>query len=171
MLQELLSKLAGDELLVLIIVIGGLLLAAITIIAAHWRHVRVAEIQAALKRQMIERGMSAGDIEKVLQASTAPNAEEADVQFTGNPGEDKARLVNLLIDNGYEAGDVQRILLAFHDPACAGQEARDIAQKAGALRVLIDNGMESEDIEKVLRGFNGTAEPQAPALQNAERYA
>ena len=36
--------------------------------AANWRKVKVSEHQTALKQQMIERGMSAADIEAVLRA-------------------------------------------------------------------------------------------------------
>jgi hypothetical protein len=157
MLQELLSKLAGDEVVVLALVVGGLLLAAIAVVAHHWRHVRVAELQLALKRQMLERGMSAADIEKVLHASAASHPAEpgGEVCFTGNPAEDKTKLVSILLDNGYEAEDIERILRAVHDPACPGQDSNTLAQKAAALKVLIENGLEAEDIEKVLHGFAG----------------
>jgi hypothetical protein len=37
-------------------------------IVTNWRKVRVAEQAAALKQSMIERGMSAEDIERVLKA-------------------------------------------------------------------------------------------------------
>jgi hypothetical protein len=48
----------------------------VTSIAISWRKVRTSEHLAALKQTMIERGMSAEDIERVINA--------------GLPGEDKA---------------------------------------------------------------------------------
>jgi hypothetical protein len=69
MLEEMLSKLSGGQVIGLAAVVGALLLAVIAIVAKEWRCIRVAELQADLKRQMLERGMSAADIEKVLQAS------------------------------------------------------------------------------------------------------
>ena len=38
-------------------------------ISAYWYRIRKAEIEADLKRAMIERGMSADEIERVLKAS------------------------------------------------------------------------------------------------------
>jgi hypothetical protein len=172
MFQELLSKLAGDEVVVLTLVVGALLLAAVAIVAHHWRQVRVAELQAALKRQMIERGISAADIDKVLQAPNPPeeteDTEEA-ASFTGNPAEDKTRLVSLLLDNSYEAEQIERILRAFHDPACHAPDSTTLAQKAATLKVLIENGLEVEDIEKVLHGFDGAGGQQTTALPNMAR--
>jgi len=41
---------------------------AIVIIAVQWRKMRQAEIDAALKQEMIQRGMSANEIATVLEA-------------------------------------------------------------------------------------------------------
>jgi len=42
--------------------------AVVWIIAHYWRRTRVAAYNARLKQLMIERGMSAGEIERVLRA-------------------------------------------------------------------------------------------------------
>lgn len=47
---------------------GGILAGIVGTIATNWRRVRVAEQDAALKQNMIERGMSAEDIVRVLSA-------------------------------------------------------------------------------------------------------
>ena len=64
-------------------VTGGILIAIIAIVSGVWSRARRAESRArqveaelALKQEMIERGMSADDIERVLkagQASAAPS--------------------------------------------------------------------------------------------------
>ena len=41
----------------------------VSTISYYWSKVRRAEIEAALKQEMIQRGMSADEIEKVLAAS------------------------------------------------------------------------------------------------------
>lgn len=46
--------------------LGGSLLFAI-IYSVQWRKVRIAEMELSLKSQMIERGMSAEEIERVLR--------------------------------------------------------------------------------------------------------
>jgi hypothetical protein len=40
------------------------------IIALSWKRVRQLDIEAALKKEMLDRGMSAADIERVIGAST-----------------------------------------------------------------------------------------------------
>jgi len=44
-------------------------------IAHNWRRVRTSEHLAALKQNMIERGMSAEDIERVINAGLPAGAE------------------------------------------------------------------------------------------------
>ena len=48
--------------------------AVVWIIAHYRRKTRVAAYNARLKQLMIERGMSAGEIERVLQADGSPGA-------------------------------------------------------------------------------------------------
>jgi hypothetical protein len=52
------------------IVGGGLLIGLIAVAGGIWSDVRKKEIAAALKHDMLERGMSADDICKVLEAGT-----------------------------------------------------------------------------------------------------
>ena len=46
-------------------------------IASNWRKARIAEQQAVLKREMIERGYSADEIERVLAAGARPDDKKA----------------------------------------------------------------------------------------------
>jgi hypothetical protein len=73
-MMELLSKFDSDQLLGLILggiaIGGGLLCGIIGIIAGTWQKVRRAEITAALKQDMLNRGLSADDIRTVLEAGS-----------------------------------------------------------------------------------------------------
>ena len=64
------NRLNGGEFIGLVAVAGGLVIAVIAIIASYWRSVRVAEIEGSLKQQMLDKGMTAADIEKVLNAGS-----------------------------------------------------------------------------------------------------
>lgn len=84
-MSELLSRMDGGQLLGLVAIVGGLLLMAATAIAGIWAGVRHADFQArqaeaetALKQDMISRGMSVDDIERVLTASSAGVKKESD---------------------------------------------------------------------------------------------
>ena len=62
----------------LIIPALALLIPIVAIIAHHWQQVRRAELERRLKEQMLERGMSAEDIERVLAAgSLTPDHQSA----------------------------------------------------------------------------------------------
>ena len=69
------SKLNGGELLGLcgivlglIAVLGGLTLGFAVLVAVYRRRVQLDDMEATLKMEMIQRGMSAEDIAKVLEA-------------------------------------------------------------------------------------------------------
>jgi hypothetical protein len=57
---------------------GGIGFAALCIsvaaysIAVEWRKVRQAQMEADLKREMIQKGLSADEIERLLKASAPP---------------------------------------------------------------------------------------------------
>jgi hypothetical protein len=64
MIQELSSAFGREGLFWLVV---GLIVLGV-VIANQWRKIRQAEIQAALKQDMLERGMSAEEIKLVLEA-------------------------------------------------------------------------------------------------------
>ena len=69
-MSEFLQKLSGGELLGLSfwVIMGVTWLT--WIVAEQWRRGRTTELEIMLKQEMLQRGMSADDIVKVLQASS-----------------------------------------------------------------------------------------------------
>jgi len=61
--------------LVAIVLAAGVIVAVISTIAVQWRKEREAAYNARLKQIMLERGMSAADIARVIDAGVPPNAE------------------------------------------------------------------------------------------------
>lgn len=59
----------GEEVGVAFFVVGGLVF-TISILAHHWRKHREAAYNARLKQLMIERGMSADEILRVVEATS-----------------------------------------------------------------------------------------------------
>jgi hypothetical protein len=71
--SELLQNLTGGQLLGLVamllsFLVGGAV-ALTAIVTAHWRKARQAEREAALKHEMLQRGMSAEEIVLVISAT------------------------------------------------------------------------------------------------------
>jgi hypothetical protein len=115
---DVLSTFRAGELIALVAVSGGLVIGLTAVIAGVWHKVRLAELQASLKQQMLNRGMSAVEIQQVLIASSPADASasEQKVVFSGNPVTDKAILAKFLAENGYEGNDIARVLEAFDPP-------------------------------------------------------
>src|SRR5262245_5981784 len=110
--MEFLNKLDGGEIIGFTAVLGGMLIAIFAVVAVQWRRVRIAEIEGSLKQQMLEKGMSAAEIETVMKASQEP-AGSGSVTSTGNEAADRAALVQRMVDNGYEGEDIERVLKAY----------------------------------------------------------
>jgi hypothetical protein len=68
MVQELLALFGRDMAFILVLVVFNALVGLAFFIVIQWRKIRQAEIQAALKHDMLERGMSAEQIKLVLEA-------------------------------------------------------------------------------------------------------
>jgi len=65
-----LSRFNFGELMGFLTVGGGLLMGLVAIVGSFWTDVRKKEIAAALKQDMLNRGMSAEEIRTVIDAGT-----------------------------------------------------------------------------------------------------
>jgi hypothetical protein len=70
MLADMLSRFNFGELMGFLSVGGGLLIGLVAVAGGLWVEYRKTEITAALKQEMLGRGMSADDIKLVLDAGT-----------------------------------------------------------------------------------------------------
>jgi hypothetical protein len=85
MLSQWIGKLTGEEwglgvflALTILAIVAGTVIALFHIAASESRKVRVAQLEVALKQEMVQRGMSADEIAKVLAASTVHSATQGD---------------------------------------------------------------------------------------------
>jgi hypothetical protein len=167
MLAELVSGLNGGEFIALVAVAGGLLFVTLTVIVSvigsHWRRVRLTELESSLKQQMLDKGLSVEDIERVLKASSQPDENQSALSPVGGPGSDRAALVEHLAEYEFSAEDIERVLRAMQDlpgqpptgAAGPGRIKKNAPDKVAAVTNMLDNGMSVEDIERVLRAFGG----------------
>jgi hypothetical protein len=72
--EEFLAKFNGGELIGFVAVAGGILIGLVCglagILTGCWEKIRRTEIAAALKRDMLNRGMSAEEIRTVIEAGS-----------------------------------------------------------------------------------------------------
>ncbi len=162
---DILDKFSPGQFIGLVATVFGILGWVITVVAAQWRRVRVAEMEAALKQQMMERGMNAAEIQEVLRAS-----KKSDWSCGKSAGSSpKARMVKALADNGYEGKDIERILRTFGthpDRELVVQKegadradafGRALAAKVEIVEMMAANGNETEEIERVLGAYKDDA--------------
>jgi hypothetical protein len=67
-MEDFLAKFSPGELIGFVAVVGWFLCGMLAIVMVFWNKVRNAEIAAALKSDMLQRGMSAHEIQTVLEA-------------------------------------------------------------------------------------------------------
>ncbi|HEX3726787.1 MAG TPA: hypothetical protein VHV08_11120 [Pirellulales bacterium] len=74
-MSEAITRLNGGEILGfcgivlgLVALLGGLAIGFATLVAIYKRRVQLDEMEATLKMEMIQRGMSAGEIKQILEA-------------------------------------------------------------------------------------------------------
>ncbi len=83
-----------DEVLVVISIplVGGILIAITAILAGNYRKIQRDDMTATLKMEMIQRGMSPEDIDRVLAARlSAPRCRTARRDWQWWPVEQKSR--------------------------------------------------------------------------------
>jgi|SRR5262245_38195512 len=122
MLDEMFAKQPGLFIPVLAIVCGTII-AVVAIIAHEWRSVRVRDLDAALKQDMLNQGMSPEDIERVLLASSEPPEPADTAQETISDNE--YYLVEKMVEEGRSAEEIERIIKAFK----SGQAATAVKPK------------------------------------------
>jgi len=115
-LDEILHRFDANQLIGLTAVIGGLLVAMVSVVATQWRRVRIAQLETNLKRLMIEKGMPLAQVEQVMKVHR-DSAEDGSGFPSGNENADKAALVQRMVDNGYEGEDIERVLKAYQPAA------------------------------------------------------
>jgi hypothetical protein len=81
---ELLSRFEAGEMIGLVAVTGGVLCALSAIIMGIWREHRKTEVNAALKQDMLNRGMSADEIRTVLDAGSNASSKRCPTGHSSN---------------------------------------------------------------------------------------
>jgi hypothetical protein len=98
-----------EYLIPLTAILGGTLIAVVAILATQWRMGRRTDQENDLKRDMLGRGMSAEDIERVLRASSGASPPAAPDPVSDN----EYYVVEKLVDEGKTTEDIERILRAL----------------------------------------------------------
>jgi hypothetical protein len=102
------------SLLVPVVAITGSAIVSIVWIVAHyWKRVRQIDVETSLKQDMLNRGLSAVEIERVLWASSdgpqAPPSPEAQEMISDN----EYYLVEKMLDEERSVEEIERLIRSF----------------------------------------------------------
>lgn len=133
--------------IVMAIVIVGALYLSIRVIAHSIYRAQLAKCETQLrdnedrlKSLMIQRGMSADEIERVLRATDGRPSVGATA-----PADAETTMVQTLSENGYEAADIERIMTA-------ARRGEAIPPSAGKLvTTLAENWASADDIVRLVK--------------------
>jgi SOS response regulatory protein OraA/RecX len=154
---------------------GGGFFAGAKSLIHQWRQAgfqaRRREQENDLKRDMVAKGFSPAEIERVIQArpgGAMPSAAGDDVQLPKSlahgfgSGAEMANLVAALAEQGMDAEGIERIVKAL------GESADDelLHGKVAAVHRLAEEGMDAKGIERVIRAFPPPAAPRGTEKAN-----
>src|SRR5262245_6110709 len=111
-MAELLSRLRSEDLVVVVLFLLCFLAGLTVWLSLQWRLHRRSELEGALKQDMLNRGMSAEDIERVLRASSRRTEMDGVIK---------------LIARGMSLEDIERVLRASSRPVGESREEVDAA--------------------------------------------
>jgi hypothetical protein len=125
---------------------------------------RRREQENDLKRDMVAKGFSPAEIERVIQARSGgatPTAAGDDIRLpeyrakSFDSGAEKANLIAALAEQGMEAEGIELILKAL------GESADDeLPGKLAAAHHMVEQNMDAAGIERVIRAFHTPAVPR-----------
>jgi hypothetical protein len=144
----------SPELLIpLALTVCGAVVGLVAILAHQWRAARRTELEVALKQDMLRRGLSVEEIERVLRASEGPPEAPA----KPDPVSDNAyALTEKMIEEGRSGEEIERLLKLLH---ATGGTVSD--NEYALIEKMLDEGKPLDQIERVVRAFR--APPPAPA--------
>jgi hypothetical protein len=147
-----------SDVILLVVFVGGILITLTAIVSGHWSAVRTAEMNAELKREMIQRGVPVADIERLLGATSEPTKITV------------AELVQNLSDRGHGANDLEHILQVL--PQLGGYSTTPqphlTKELADLIENLASNDTDGEGIARVLLAMKAH-QPVEASLQMVER--
>jgi hypothetical protein len=157
---ELLNRLDNEMLVFLAIILPLVLVVTVVVpvgmLLTFRQQSRLKQQEDDLKREMIAKGMSAGDIERVIHATAGgtPGKAAAEPAKPTGPGFEKARLIEILVEQEMDAVGIEKVLRALADYA-----DEELPAKVAAVESMAEQGMEADDIERVIRAFHRSSNP------------
>jgi hypothetical protein len=79
-MEDLLSRIESHDLVPIVSIVLTFLAGMVVWLTLQWRLYRRTELEVLLKREMLERGMSAEEIERVMRSRLTPHGEDRSLE-------------------------------------------------------------------------------------------
>jgi hypothetical protein len=131
---------------------GWIIVAVVRSVTTNWRKIHESEHHAVLKQSMIERGMSADEIERVLNAGPGT--------FDKHDSDATTELSKKLAEHSVPAPAMEQILNAFRTA-----NAGDRKTLANTVRAMLKGGAASDQVLAAVRALSrpGAQQPTQEA--------
>jgi hypothetical protein len=144
---DLLQRLDGGEILGLVAITGGVLVAVIAIVMGVWSSMHHASHQTALKREMLARGMSIDEIERLSLSEEERKARlKADQKV--RKAQIDADLKRDMVARGVSVGEVQQLTGSGAKPE---EEAMALADTI--VRMVRDGELDRNAVARLIAMF------------------
>jgi hypothetical protein len=98
-MSDLVSKISSEDVIAIcgmlvgvVAILGGITVAITKVMVTHYRRTQLDEMEATLKLEMVQRGMSAGEIKQVLEARMGSNRSSLSEILSSLPSMPRAAL-------------------------------------------------------------------------------
>ncbi len=136
-------------------IVCGTLVVLTAILAHQWRAARLAEVEASLKQDMLNRGLSAEDIERVIRAGRSQDPPPGPPEKPDPVSDNEYYLIEKLVEEERPIEEIERIIRAFKTPSGdAVAKAEPISENEYYLvEKLLEDERPVEEIERVIRAL------------------
>jgi hypothetical protein len=155
---------------IIVIVAGIVAVVAVSVWGAQWGSVRRAEIDARVKQDMLARGLSVEEIERLLNLSSAPSFPSS---RPSEPALVLATAVESMVETGKDTQEIAAVLDALLRRQGGAEETtrQSALALAPALESMAAAGKDTEELAAVLDTFlrrHDAAQDSSPTQQPTE---
>jgi hypothetical protein len=137
-MREMLSRWPSRHVLALVALVGmfggatliGLTAVVLSLLTHHERETQRTELEASLKQEMINRGMTAAEIDQVIRSTVNPWDTRRDEGFW------RSQLVKDLKKQGMKADEIERIVKAAYPSAGSAAPTAPVLATTTATRPM-----------------------------------
>jgi hypothetical protein len=161
---------------VLAVIPACIALIPITIVGfCQWRAVREAEAAANLRRDLIDRGLTVAEVERLTNPAYHYREPESSPYYRAQHDVVEEGLKRDLAARGLSAEEIESIFRAWSSAVpVSGRYTRESADRARKdaelIKALVQNGRSAQEVERILRAApRGTAETRRAEVESALR--